>query len=74
MLQEMSSCDTWHNLLIGISQGRFDKIYIKDANAVMAETLTLMGASGVNMTSATAPLSISRGVLRINLTGPARGP
>ena len=66
----MSSYDTWHNLLSGISQGSFDKICIKDANGVMTDLLTLIGAAaGAAVNSATAPLSINNGVLSINLTG-----
>ena len=66
----MSSYDTWHNLLSGISQGSFDKIYIKAANGGMTDLLTLMGAAaGAAVNSATAPLSIKNGVLSINLTG-----
>ena len=37
----MSSYDTWHNLLSGISQGSFDKIYIRVANGNMVDILTL---------------------------------
>ena len=65
----MSSYDTWHNLLSGISQRSFDKVYIEDANGVMTDLLTLTGPAGGTETSATVPLSISNKVLSINLVG-----
>ena len=36
----MSSYDTWHNLLSGISQESFDKIYVKDSNGAMTDHIT----------------------------------
>ena len=63
----MSSYDSWHNLLSGISQGSFDKIYLRDASGNMVDLLSLVGA-GSSITSATAPLNISSGVLSIDLS------
>ncbi len=40
----MSSYDTWHNLLSGISQGSFDKIYVRDASGQMVDLLTLISS------------------------------
>ena len=42
----MSSYDTWQNALTGISQGSFDKIYIRDASGNMVDLLTLLGSIG----------------------------
>ena len=42
----MSSYDTWLNVLTGISQGSFDKIYLRDANGNMVDLLTLLGSLG----------------------------
>ena len=42
----MSSYDTWLNVLTGISQGSFDKIYLRDANGNMVDLLTLPGSLG----------------------------
>ena len=65
----MSSYDTWHNLLSGISQGSFDKIYIRDANGNMVDILTLLAGAGGTVTSATLPLSINSGALSLDLSG-----
>ena len=71
----MSSFDTWHNLLSGISQGSFDKIYLRDANGNMVDLLTLLAASGGSgsgggtVTSASLPLSINSGVLSLDVSG-----
>ena len=65
----MSSYDTWHNLLSGISQGSFDKIYVKDSNGAMTDILTLLAGAGGTVTSATLPLSINSGVLSLDLSG-----
>ena len=46
----MSSYDTWLNVLTGISQGSFDKIYIRDANGSMVDLLTLLGSIGGGIT------------------------
>ena len=40
----MSSYDTWLNVLTGISQGSFDKIYLRDASGNMVDLLTLLGS------------------------------
>ena len=42
----MSSRDTWLNVLTGISQGSFDKIYLRDASGNMVDLLTLLGSLG----------------------------
>ena len=65
----MSSYDTWHNLLSGISQGSFDKIYIRDANGNMVGILTLLAGAGGTVTIAILPLSINSGVLSLDLSG-----
>ena len=46
----MSSYDTWLNILTGISQGSFAKIYIRDANGNMVDLLTLLGSIGGGIT------------------------
>ena len=65
----MSSYDTWHNLLSGISQGSFDKICVKDSNGAMTDILTLLAGAGGTVTSATLPLNINSGVLSLDLSG-----
>ena len=65
----MSSYNTWHNLLSGISQGSFDTIYIKDSNGAMTDILTLLAGASGTVTSATLPLSINSGVLSLDLSG-----
>ena len=65
----MSSYDTWHNLLSGISQGSFDKIYFKDSNGAVTDILTLLAGAGGTVTSATPPLAINSGVLSLDLSG-----
>lgn len=42
----MSLYDTWLNVLTGISQGSFDKIYLRDASGNMVDLLTLLGTLG----------------------------
>ena len=63
----MSSYDTWLNVLTGISQGSFDTLYVKNASGDMVNVLTLIGASAGAVSSATAPLNISSGILSIDL-------
>ena len=46
----MSSYDTWLNVLTGISQGSFDKIYIRDASGNIVDLLTLLGSIGGGIT------------------------
>ena len=46
----MSSYDTWLNVLTGISQGSFDKIYLRDASGNMVDLLTLLGTLGGGIT------------------------
>ena len=46
----MSSYDTWLNVLTGISQGSFDKIYLRDANGNMVDLLTQLGTLGGGIT------------------------
>ena len=65
----MSSDDTWHNLLSGISQGSFDKIYLKDGNGAVSDILALLAGAGGTVASATLPLSIHSGVLNLELSG-----
>ena len=50
----MSSYDTWLNVLTGISQGSFDKIYIRDASGNMIDLLTLLGSFGGGITDHTS--------------------
>ena len=64
----MSSYDTWLNVLTGISQGSFDTLYVKNASGDMVNVLTLIGASAGAVSSATAPLYISSGILSIDLS------
>ena len=64
----MSSYDTWLNVLTGISQGSFDTLYVKNASGDMVNVLTLIGASAGAVSSATAPLNISSGILSIDLS------
>ena len=47
----MSSYDTWLNVLTGISQGAFDKIYLRDASGNMVDLLTLLGTLGGGITN-----------------------
>ena len=68
-LDKISSYDTWHNLLSGISQGSFDKIYVKDSNGAMTDILMLVAGAGGTVTSATPPLTINSGVLSLDLSG-----
>ena len=65
----MSSYDTWHNLLSGISQGSFDKIYVKDSSGPMTDILTLLAGAGGTVPSATPPLTINSGDLSLDLSG-----
>ena len=65
----MSSYDTWHNLLSGISQGSFDKIYIRDASGNVVDILSLLAGANGTVTSASLPLSINSGVLSLDLSG-----
>ena len=58
----MSSYDTWHNLLSGISQGSLDKIYVKDSNGAMTD-------AGGTVTSDTLPLIMNSGALSLDLSG-----
>ena len=64
----MSSYDTWLNVLTGISQESFDTLYVKNASGDMVNVLTLIGASAGAVSSATAPLNISSGILSIDLS------
>ena len=61
------SSENWLNMLTGLSQGNFDKLYIKDSNGAVVDILTLLGqgGSGGTVSSATLPLSITNGVLSI---------
>ncbi len=42
----MSSYDAWRNLLTGISQGSFDRIFVKNVNGEMVDIITLLGSAG----------------------------
>ena len=46
----MSSYDTWLNVLTGISQGSFDKVYLRDASGNMVDLLTLLSSLGGGIT------------------------
>ena len=72
----MSSHDTWLNVLTGISQGSFDKIYLKDASGNMVDLLTLLGTLGGGITdviSQSSDLVVSTNgatkILTLNLGG-----
>jgi hypothetical protein len=72
----MSSYDTWHNLLSGISQGSFDKIYLRDASGNMVDLLTMIGALGGGITdviSQSSELVVTTNgttkILTLNLSG-----
>ncbi len=56
------------NVLTGISQGSFDTLYVKNASGDTVNVLTLIGASAGAVSSATAPLNISSGILSIDLS------
>ncbi len=61
----------WLNVLTGISQGSFDTLFVKDANGNWINILTLGGSGGGGgsgiVQSAQAPLSISYGVISVDL-------
>ena len=65
----MSSYDTWLNVLTGMSQGSFDKVYLRDASGNMVDLLTLLAGAGGTVTSATLPLSINSGALSLDVSG-----
>ena len=71
----MSSYDTWLNVLTGISQGSFDKIYLRDANGNMVDLLTLLGSLGSvtdvisNSSELVVTTSGSTKILTLNLGG-----
>ena len=72
----MSSYDTWLNVLTGISQGSFDKIYIRDSNGSMVDLLTLLGSIGGGITdviSQSSELVVTTNgttkILTLNLSG-----
>ena len=48
---KMSSYDTWLNVLTGMSQGSFDKVYLRDASGNMVDLLTLLAGAGGTVTS-----------------------
>jgi hypothetical protein len=66
---KMSSYDTWLNVLTGMSQGSFDKVYLRDASGNMVDLLTLLAGAGSTVTSATLPLSINSGALSLDVSG-----
>ena len=66
----MSSSDMWLNVLSGISQGSFDKIYLRDASGNLVDLLALIAAGGGGtVNNAVLPLSINSGVLSLDLSG-----
>ena len=71
----MSSYDTWLNVLTGISQGSFDKIYLRDASGNMVDLLTLLGSLGsvTDVISNTSELVVTTSgttkILTLNLGG-----
>ena len=50
MKSKISSYDTWLNVLTGISQGSFDKIYLRDASGNRVDLLTQLGTLGGGIT------------------------
>ena len=72
----MASYETWKNILTGISQGSFDKIYLRDASGNMVDLLTLLGSLGggiTNLTSNSSELVVTTSgttkILTLNLSG-----
>ena len=65
------SSENWLNMLTGMSQGNFDKLYIKDSNGAVVDILTLLGQGGgggggnatQGVTTATLPLAITNGII-----------
>ncbi len=56
----MSSYDAWRNVLTGISQGSFDRIFVKNVNGEMVDIITLLvSAGGITQVTAAWPLSIT---------------
>ena len=56
---------TFQNLLTGLSQGRFDSLQVRNASGDYVDVLTLGGSGAL---AANAPISISGGVLSIDLS------
>ena len=54
--------DTWLNVLTGISQGSFDKLYVKDANGDMVDVLTIGGSGGSYTHPSHHPISMITGL------------
>ena len=59
----------WLPFVNGISQGSFDKIYVKDGNSAMTDLLAFLAGAGGTVTSATPPLTIHSGFLSPDLSG-----
>ena len=58
-----------HNLLSGITSGKFHTLHVKDSNGVFQDILVLIGAGGGGQSlTATLPLSIQNGVISIDLS------
>ena len=55
------------NLLTGECYGEFHILKVRDSNNNMVNILTLLGSG--NITGTTQPLSISNGILAIDLNG-----
>ena len=71
----MSSYEAWLNVLTGISQGSFDKIYLRDASGNMVDLLTLLGSldSVMDVISNSSELVVTMNgttkILTLNLGG-----
>ena len=64
----MSSSDAWLNVLSGISQGSFDKIYLGDASGNVVDLHALLAAGGCGIANnAVLPLSLNSRVLSLDL-------
>ncbi len=67
----MSSYDTWLNVLTGMSQGSFDKVYLRDASGNMVDLLTLLGTLGGGITdviSQSSELAVTTSSLLFEIT------
>ena len=58
----MPSHDTWLNVLTGLSQGSFDTLYVKNANGVMVNVLSLGGSGGSYTHPSNHPISMITGL------------
>ena len=63
--------ETFLNVYTGISQGRFDRIYLRTSQGQYVDLLSLLGSGGSGsgiVTSASAPLAVTAGNLTIDLS------